>query len=76
MPGATHSPGPNLAGQPTAPLCLDSKTPYQVETCAANGKLIGERLSHFALGKVQTRQQFVYRDGKARNICPRTKLNG
>jgi antitoxin component YwqK of YwqJK toxin-antitoxin module len=36
----------------------DGKTPRQVETYAATGKLTGERLSYFDNGKVQIRQEF------------------
>ena len=36
----------------------DGKTPRQVETYAANGKLTGERLTYFDSGKVQIRQEF------------------
>jgi len=39
-------------------LYPDGKTPRQVESYAASGKLTGERLTYFDTGKVQTKQQF------------------
>ena len=39
-------------------LYADGKTPRQTETYAATGKLLGERLTYFESGKVQSRQNY------------------